>query len=113
MDVRDKNVPVVQEEGPRRSFWGVVLAEYAPTGALLWSLFGMLRPAFDHTQAYNPIFWYVCGASLLTLWGRVLTREFGREHDDEREESLEEKWRFSLPPLLKAHKDASGPHAPR
>ncbi len=113
MDVRDKDVPIVREEEPRRSLWSVVLAEYVPAAGLLWSLFGMLRPAFDHTKAYNPIFWYVCGASLLTLYGRLMTRDFGRDHDDDEEEDLEEKWRFHLPPLLQAHKDASGPDTPR
>jgi hypothetical protein len=111
MDIQDQGLPAHDD---RQSERRVGLGEYVPAGFLLWSVIGIFRPAFDASVQYNPIFWYVCGASLLTLYGRYVTRDVGTdERENEPEESLQEKWRFNLPPLLRAHKDASGPSTPR
>jgi hypothetical protein len=75
-----------------------------PSIFLAWGIFGMVRPAFDSTQVYDPIFWAVAGASLLTLYGRFHTR--GLDVDDEDvEEPLEDKWRFEIPHIRHKDKD--------
>jgi hypothetical protein len=75
-----------------------------PAIFLAWGVYGMVRPAFDSSQSYDPIFWAVAGASLLTLYGRFHTR--GLDVDDEDvEEPLEDKWRFEIPHIRHKDKD--------
>ena len=70
--------------------------------AFLWSVYGMALPAFDATASYNPIYWAVGGASLLTLYTRAHTRDLEDVGDDEIDEPLDERWHFGdLPRLLK------------
>ena len=76
-----------------------VLANYVPALGLLYGLYGMARPIFDHTASFDPIFWYVGGASLLTIYGRLATRDVEGDADDD--ESFDEKYRFSLPAFLR------------
>jgi hypothetical protein len=74
-----------------------------PSLFLAWGIYGMVRPAFDASQSYDPIFWAVAGASLLTLYGRFHTRGLEEVDDDDVDEPLEDKWRFEVPHIR--HKD--------
>jgi hypothetical protein len=91
MDIRD----IMRTEG-----WHTVASMYAPTIFLGWAIYGMLRPAFDSAMSFEPIFWAVGGASLLTLYGKLSTRDIG-EDDDDFDEPLDDKWRFTIPHLFR------------
>ncbi len=80
--------------------WIRVATKFVPAAFLAWAVYGMARPAFDPSTSYDPIFWAVGGGCLLTLYGRFHTRDIDVD-DDDLDEPLEDKWRFSIPHLFR------------
>jgi hypothetical protein len=72
--------------------------DYVPAAFLLWSVIGIFRPVFEPTASFEPIFWYVAGASFLTFYGRFVTHDVDGEEDEG--EAFNEKYHFSLPKLF-------------
>lgn len=108
--MKPEDAPVQKKD--ETSVASVITHHYAPAAFLLWATYGVFRPVFDPQASYSPIFWYVGGACLITLVGRWLTRDIEAEEVDETNddaETLDDKWRFSLPgfgPAVRATHDA-------
>jgi len=93
------DAPLTVVPPPEKPPLKAVAGDYVPAVFLLWGVFGMVRPIFDQSAYFDPIFWYVGGASLLTIYGRLATRHI--EGDDDDDETFDEKYRFTLPVFLR------------